>query len=360
VNELTASFRLVRGEFSLDVDFTAPGRGVTALFGPSGAGKTTVLRCAAGLERAAGRFIVDGVPWQDDGAGIRLPAHRRPVGVVFQDAGLFPHLSVRGNIAYGFDRVPAAERRLGFDEVVDWLGVEPLLKRRTSGLSGGEQQRIGIARALLCSPRLLLFDEPLASLDEPGRAEIMPYLEALPARLSIPILYVSHSLREVARLADHMIWLDAGRVRAVGPLRDVLTRLDLAAERRDDAGAVVDAVVAEDDAEFELSGLDSAFGRLWVPRLAHPVGDAVRVRLLARDVSLSLEAEVRSSILNCFPARVAELGASENGQVLVRLVSRVGDEPEVLLARITRKSCVELGLAPGTDVYARVKSVSLV
>ncbi len=215
---LRARFLITLGEFTLDVDVTAPARGVTALFGRSGAGKTTFLRCAAGLERAReGLFAVDGETWQDDVARRFVPTHRRRLGYVFQEPALFPHLTVRGNLEYGWHRVPARERRLAFDEVVALLGATPLLPRDPRELSGGERQRVAIARALLTSPRLLLMDEPLASLDATSRAEILPYLERVRDELALPILYVSHIREEVLRLADHVIVLDRGRVVASGP-----------------------------------------------------------------------------------------------------------------------------------------------
>jgi molybdate transport system ATP-binding protein len=223
VSELRARFRLTLGAFTLDVDVTAPARGVTALFGRSGAGKTTFLRCAAGLERARpGRFAVNGETWQDEGTRLFVPTHRRRVGYVFQEAALFPHLDVRGNLEYGWRRVPEAERRLAFDEVVALLGAAPLLPRDPRDLSGGERQRVALARALLTSPRLLLMDEPLASLDSTSRDEILPYLERVRDELALPLLYVSHVREEVRRLADHVVVLAEGRVVASGPGADAV------------------------------------------------------------------------------------------------------------------------------------------
>jgi len=360
VSELHARFALERVGFALDVDFQVPGRGVTAVFGPSGSGKTTLLRCVAGLERPrVGSFRVNGAVWQDESETF-VPAHRRPIGYVFQEASLFTHLSVRGNLEFGHRRVPRAERKVELATVIDWLGLAALLERGTTGLSGGERQRVAIARALATSPRLLLMDEPLASLDEASRREILPYLERLHEELEIPVLYVSHSLREVARLADHMLWLERGRVRGSGPLNELLARLDPSADPEDDTMAVLEARVAVHDVEFELTALESPCGRLWVPRLERPPGARVRVRILARDVSLSLDEEKRSSILNCFATRVLEIADSGPGQVLVYLAC--GDEPHDprLLARITRKSCSLIGLQPGARVFARVKGVSLV
>jgi len=356
--ELVFAFRLERRGFVLAVDLRVPARGVTALFGPSGCGKTTVLRCVAGLERAAGHCRLDGAVWQDDTRGLFLPTHRRPIGYVFQEPSLFPHLSVRRNLEYGFKRVPAAEQRVGFDEVVHLLGIRHLLGRATARLSGGERQRVAMARSLLTSPRLLLMDEPLAALDYRSKQEILPYLERLHDTLKIPVLYVSHSPEEVARLADHMVLLQEGQALASGPAAQVLTRLDLPLARGDEAAAVIDAVVSRHDEHYHLSEIDMAGGQLTMVRLDRPVGAKVRVRIHARDVSLDLQRPQQSSILNILPARV--LGIEEVGmaQVLVRLGAGEGGQTP-LLARITRRSSDALGLAPGMTVHAQVKSIAL-
>jgi molybdate transport system ATP-binding protein len=292
--------------------------------------------------------------WQDEDHF--LPPHRRPVGYVFQEASLFPHLSVRRNLEYGFKRVPSTRRKVTFEEAVRLLGVERLLDRPPDGLSGGERQRVAVARALLTSPRLLLMDEPLASLDSESKREIMPYLERLHDELDMPVLYVSHAPAEVARLADHLVLLESGRVRAVGQIGELLTRLDLAREHGAEAEAVVEATVAEHDEVHQLSYLDFAGGRFSVVRNTLPVGQKARLRVLARDVSITLEPQTGTSILNIFPARVDELAATGPAQMLVRL--DVAGTP--LLARITRKSAHVLALEPGKLVYAQVKTVALV
>jgi molybdate transport system ATP-binding protein len=350
-----ARFHLLRGDFLLDVDLELPGSGVTALFGPSGAGKTTLLRAVAGLERdPAGYCRVLGETWQDQGRF--LPPHRRPLGYVFQEASLFSHLSVRDNLAYGFRRVPAEQRRVGLGEVAALLGVEQLLARRPDTLSGGERQRVAIARALLTSPRLLLMDEPLAGLDRASKRDILPYLERLHDELAMPVLYVSHAADEVARLADHVVMLEAGRVRASDPIAEWLTRLDLASEQGDAAEAVIQAIVSGHDEEFHLSFLDFAGGRFCVARHGLPTGQPARLRVQARDVSLTLERQSGTSILNIFPATVDGLVEEGPGQVLVRL-DLGGD---YLLSRVTRKSATELGLQTGKAVYAQIKAVALV
>jgi len=356
MSALRAQFRLQRRGFELAADFEAPASGVTALFGPSGSGKTTLLRCIAGLEHAAqGRLDIDGECWQDEAQGVFLPVHRRRVGYMFQDARLLPHLTVRGNLEYGLARTPAGVRRIAFDQAVDWAGIGPLLERRTPGLSGGERSRVALARTLLTSPRLLLLDEPLAALDLAARAEILPYLERLNRELAIPMLYVSHTVDEVARLADFMVCLERGRVSASGPVQTLLTRLDLPLAHGDEAASVLDAVVAGLDREFHLAEIHFDGGRLQVADAGLAPGMPLRVQILARDVSLSLSAPQHTSILNILPARVVEIEADRPAQALIKLA--VGNA--ALLARITRKSVVQLGLQPGREVYAQVKSVAL-
>jgi len=353
---LTARFQLTLGDFRLDAAFEAPGRGVTALFGPSGSGKTTVLRCVAGLERVPGGYLaVNGSVWQDDQNGIFLPPHQRGLGYVFQEANLFLHLDVRRNLEYGWKRIPATERQVGFDQAVELVGIGPLLNRSPARLSGGERQRVAIARALLTSPRLLLMDEPLAALDLTSKAEILPYLERLHDELSIPVLYVSHSPDEVARLADFMVLMSKGKAVASGPLREMLARLDLPLAHGDEAGALVDTTVGAHDEAFHLSRLDFTGGSISVPHVSQPVSHPVRLRIHARDVSLALERPGQSSILNILPATVAEIADENPAQVLVKL--DCAGTP--LLAKITRKSCALLGLQPGMAIYAQVKSVAL-
>jgi len=352
---LRAHFRAGFGSFVLDAEFAAPGRGVTALFGPSGSGKTSLLRCIAGLERARGHLTINGERWQDDARGVFVPTHRRPLGYVFQEASLFPHLSVRGNLEYGWKRIASAERRVAFEQAVELLGIARLLDRSPTRLSGGERQRVAIARALLTSPRLLLMDEPLSALDQASKADILPYLERLHDELSIPVLYVSHLVDEVARLADYMVFLEQGRVRAAGPINELLTRLDLPLAHADESEALIDATVAAHDEEFQLTYVDFPGGRVSIARQPFPIGHPVRVRIRARDVSLTLERQEHTSILNIFPARVLDVADDTPSQVMVRLDAAGA----VLLARITRKSAAALGLERGARVYAQVKSVAL-
>ena len=348
---LKARFRLERRDFLLDAAFEVPGSGITALFGPSGSGKTTVLRCIAGLERAEGALTVGGDTWQDTGRF--LAPHRRAVGYVFQEASLFPHRTVAGNLRYGRDR--ARGGRLEISEVVALLGLEPLLAHRPHQLSGGQRQRVALGRALLAGPRLLLLDEPLSALDRASRAEILPYLERLRDELGLPAVHVSHSLEEVGRLADHLVLLEAGRVRGAGPLPEMATRLDLPIARTEEAEAVVQAEVTGHDPHYGLTYLRFGGGVLTVPRDDLAPGARVRVGLHARDISLALDRPERTSILNVLAATVTELGEDGPTGVLVRL--EAGGVP--LLARITRKSRDQLGLEPGTAVYAQIKSVAL-
>ncbi len=351
---IEARFQIDRGDFRLDVDLDIPGQGITALLGPSGCGKTTLLRAIAGLECCREGFLkVGDRVWQS--ARQFVPTHRRSLGYVFQEANLFAHLSVRGNLEYGLKRVPAAERKVSLSKVIELLGISHLLERGTDQLSGGERQRVAIARALAVSPGILLMDEPLSALDLARKQEIMPYLESLHGELDIPVLYVSHSADEVARLADHLVLLDSGRVKATGPIGRMLTRLDLPMAHGGDAEALVEAVVAGHDEDYELTYLDFPGGRFAVAHKALPNGRSVRLRIAARDVSLTMERQSGTSILNIFPATIDEINPTGGAQVTVRLLA--GGVP--LLSRVTRKSAALLGLEPGKKVYAQVKSVAL-
>ncbi|MGD1990762.1 MAG: molybdenum ABC transporter ATP-binding protein [Chromatiales bacterium] len=343
-----------REGFFLDINLRLPDRGITALFGPSGCGKTTLLRAIAGLEPGIrGRLKVAGQIWQDE--TLFLPAHKRPLGYVFQQPGLFPHLDVRRNLEYGMKRLPAVKRKVSIDDAVSLLGIFRLLDRRPDQLSGGEQQRVAIARALAVSPGILLMDEPLSALDEARRQEILPWLESLHDELDIPVLYVSHSRDEVARLADHLVLIEEGHARASGPIGELLTRLDLPLSRGGGAEALIEARVAGHDRDYGLTWLDFPGGRFSVVHSALEMGSPVRLRLLARDVSLTLEPQAGTSILNIFPATVDDLASDGDARVTVRLLA--GGVP--LLAQVTRKSADLLRLAPGKQVYAQAKSVAV-
>ncbi|MDP2111458.1 MAG: molybdenum ABC transporter ATP-binding protein [Thiobacillus sp.] len=346
---IRARFKLDYGNFSLDVDLDLPGRGIIALFGHSGSGKTTLLRAVAGLKHAPGGTLsINGDVWQD--AATFRPTHQRPLGYVFQEASLFPHLDVRANLEYGQKRVPQAQRRVSLEQAVAMLDIGHLLGRKPARLSGGERQRVGIARAHATSPRLLLMDEPLAALDHARKQEILPYLERLHDELDIPVLYVSHAPDEVARLADHIVVMEAGRAVASGPLTDTLARLDLPIRLGEDAGVVLDAVVAARDEAWHLAHMEFAGGRPWVRDYGLPVGHRARVRILARDVSLASAPTTGTSILNTLPA------LAHPALTLVKL--RIGESP--LLARLTRRSAHALELAPGQLLYAQIKAVALI
>ncbi|MDR3299373.1 MAG: molybdenum ABC transporter ATP-binding protein [Candidatus Accumulibacter sp.] len=351
-------FQLGYAGFSLDVDLRLPETGVTALFGPSGSGKTTLLRCIAGLERAPRGFLaVAGEVWQDEDQKRFLPTHQRPLGLVFQEASLFPHLSVRQNLEYGMKRAGNTDAA-GFDAMLRLLGIGALLERASGNLSGGERQRVAIARALLTRPRLLLMDEPLAALDLKRKQEILPYLERLHDELSIPVLYVSHAPNEVARLADYLVLIDNGRAVACGPLLETLARLDLSHAFGDDLGVVVEAVIAEHEADG-LTRLEFPGGKLYVSERDKPLGSRTRCRIDASDVSLALAAHGDSSILNVLSATVTAVSPlSTPGHALVQLRLH-GDGAPLLLARVTERSCHALGIAPGREVVAQIKAVAL-
>lgn len=345
-----------RPGFTLEADLQLPARGVTALFGPSGSGKTTLLRCMAGLDRPPeGLLSVQGEVWQ--GPGQWLAAHRRPIGYVFQDANLFPHLSVRDNLRFGLSRLRQQGRPADLQAAIELLGIEHLLQRMPAGLSGGERQRVGMARALAVQPRLLLMDEPLASLDLQRKQEVLPYLERLRDELALPMVYVSHAPDEVARLANHLVVMAAGRVVAQGPLADTLARTDLPIRLGEDTGVVLQGEVAERDAQWQLCRVAFAGGSLWARDAGLPVGRPVRLRVLARDVSLTTTQPQDTSITNVLPGVVADV-ADEAAHPSLAL-ARVQVGPAVIVARLTRRSVSLLALQPGQPVWVQIKSVAL-
>ena len=346
--------------FALEVDVTLAGRGITAIFGPSGCGKTTLLRAVAGLVRPVpGHITVNGDVWQNDADRTWRPTHQRPLGVVFQEASLFEHLSVQRNLDFGRRRVPAAERRVSLERAIELLGIAPLLARSPTGLSGGERQRVAVARALATSPRLLLMDEPLAALDAARKAELLPYFDRLQRELDIPVLYVTHSLDEVARLADEVLLLDAGRAIAHGPTAQLMTRMDLSLTQGDAASALIDGTLDSIDARYGLMNVRFAGGLLQcVPTPGAPArapGKRLRLRVQARDVSLTLGIADDTSILNVLPAVVRSIAQDGPAQHLVEL--DLGGS--TLLARITRKSSDALRLTPGQTVFAQIKGVAV-
>lgn len=357
--EILADLQVRYPGFDLDVSLALPGQGVSVLLGPSGCGKTTVLRCLAGLERARGRVQVNGQIWQDDAVQGRpfWPVHRRPIAYVFQEASLFAHLNVMANLAYGLKRIPTHERRVSMDDAVSLLGISHLMDRRPVGLSGGERQRVAIARALLTSPSLLLMDEPLSALDASRKAEILPYLERLNRELHLPMVYVTHALDEAARLADHLVLMQGGRVQASGQAEPLYSRLDLPLSHLDEAAAVLSAQVESHDSAHGLSHLRVGDGHaFWVRRCASAPGQVVKVRVLARDVSVSLSRVTDSSILNILPAVIDEIrfNGLDSATLKLSLAANVH-----LLARVTTRSCERLQLQVGMPVFAQVKGAAL-
>lgn len=344
-----------RDGFALEAAFAMPETGVTALFGPSGCGKSTILAAVAGLLRPdAGRIALGGAVLLDTARGVFVPPEARRCGVVFQDARLFPHLSVEGNLRYGLRRAPREAAGPAFDEVVDLLGLAPLLARRPAGLSGGERQRAALGRALLSRPRLLLMDEPLAALDTPRRAEVLPFLARLRDAARLPILYVTHALDEVDALADTLVLLEAGRVRAAGPLDALTARTDLPLARRRDGGVVLACAVLDHDAARGLSRLGFAGGAFVVPLRDDPPGTRLRLRLRARDVAVATRPPEGLSINNALPCTLIEVvPAGVPHEAFLRLDLN----GTVLLSRVMQDTVARLGLVPGMAVFALVKAV---
>jgi molybdate transport system ATP-binding protein len=367
---ITVRLKISFPAFTLDVDMVLPGTGVTALFGPSGSGKTTCLRAMAGLEhavalRSAARrnlVIVNGETWQDDSQGIFVPTHLRSLGYVFQEASLFSHLNVAQNLAFGQKRAARAtnaQQKTSLEpavkQAIDMLGIGHLLSRQPHTLSGGERQRVAIARALATRPRLLLMDEPLAALDAKRKAEVLPYLEKLHRELNIPILYVSHAMDEVARLADHLVLLDDGKLVASGPGADVMTRLDLPLAHGDAAGAVIAATVLSHDPGYHLTLVRFSGGDFTIPQQTLDVGQTLRIRVQARDVSLTSQRQTGTSIQNIVPATVTAMSSDAPGQVMVQLDAG----GSALLARVTARSVDAMALEVGKPLFAQVKGVAI-
>ena len=359
MNQIQASFTRTQGDFHLDANFNIPANGVIALYGPSGCGKTTILRCIAGLTRPQkGTLSIRGQVWQD--GKHFLPAHKRPVGYVFQEPSLFPHLSVNANLIFGQKRSSRNPGSLGFHAVVDLLALDNLLDRSPLKLSRGERQRVAIGRALLCEPQILLMDEPLNALDQASKNEILPFLERLHDKLSIPILYVSHELREIEQLADQMVLMEQGRVLASGALDKLLCDPSLPLARMPDAASVLLGEVRQVDARYGLSTLQLSGVEIIIPGIARPIGSKQRLRIKASDIALAKDhAPKGTSILNGPRARIKDV--QENGPFGMTVFLRLGPNGDgaPLLSRITRKSWDRLQLQKGDQVHALIKSVAL-
>ena len=351
--------KLKRSEsFCLDVSFPLHASGITVLFGPSGCGKTTILRSVAGLEKSAvGTVCVDGEKWQDSNAGLFLPTYRRPLGYVFQEASLFPHLTARENLRFGLRY--AAKRGMVSsreEEAVELLGLSGLLQHRPSELSGGEQQRVAIARALVLDPKILLMDEPLSALDWKRRQEIMPWIERIRDELTIPVLYVTHSAEEVVRLADYLVLMENGSITSSGKASELIDRVPAPVSVGDDIVSRLSGKVAEKDRQYGLLAVELDTGeKIWVEDSGIALGTSVRIEVLARDVSIALKPMADSSIQNALSAEVLEVKATGAAQATVRLA--IGNAR--VTGRVTRRAVDRLHLAPGLKVVVQMKSVSL-
>ena len=339
--------------FMLDANFSIPDRGITVVFGPSGSGKTTLLRAIAGLEKSDDGFLKIGDSVWQKGEDF-LATHKRQIGYVFQDAALFDHLDVKGNLNFVIKRAIGLKEDF-IESIHNLLEIKTLLNRKTTQLSGGERQRVAIARALLTNPKILLLDEPLSALDLKRKNEILPYLDSIHNDLEIPILYVTHSQDEMSRLADHLLLIEDGNIVGSGPVNDMLTRFDMPLSHGGDAVSIIEAEVLKRDSEFNLMHLDFLGGQFIVPDNGFPVQTKVRIRVVARDVSLTKSKQVDTSILNIFPAMVQEIVNEGKAQVMVRLQIK----ETILLACITRKSSYKLRLEKGSEVFVQVKSVAI-
>ena len=347
---------LSRRDFKLEVDLVLPAEGITVLFGPSGSGKTTLLRCVAGLEQAEGRVQVHHVTWLDSDHNLMVPTWKRDLGYVFQEASLFEHMNVRANLRYGIARTRQAGAEQALTAAVDLLGIAHLLDRSVQSLSGGERQRIAIARALATQPRILLLDEPLASLDAARRKDVIPWLERLHHELKIPLLYVTHSMEELTRLADHVVCLESGKVKVHGPMGDVLSNPEFAASVGMEAGAILHGVVDEKDDRFHLSGIDINGARLWLPQVDLSIGSHVRVHVHASDVSLTKTEPHESTIQNKLSVIIESVHDDVHP---ARCLVRVRHLQQHLLVRVTRKALATLEIGVGSSVWAQIKSVAL-
>ena len=353
---IRADITLKRGTFTLNADLILPSSGFSVLFGHSGSGKTTLLRCIAGLEKSQGQVMLGEEVWQTGKQF--LPVHKRPLAYVFQEASLFEHLTAGGNLSFAMKRARQSVTTSEKNNIIELLGIGHTLKRHPANLSGGERQRVAIARALLSKPRLLLMDEPLAALDEQRKQEILPYLESLRSEFSLPVIYVTHSVAEVARLADHLVAMKDGKVMAQGTLEQTLADPKFPLQLGEEAGVVLDTRVTAIDSQWHLAqfGVGNGFG-IWLRDDNHSIGKPARLRILARDVSLAVSPQTETSIQNALPCTVEGI-TDDNHPALALVKVRVGNTP--MLSRMTRRSVAHLDLKPGKAMWAQVKSAGLV
>jgi len=359
MSNLEARFQISYDEFNLEINLTVPTEGVTVIYGPSGCGKTTLLRCLAGLEKSENGYLKFGEKiWQDESNGIFIPPHQRSIGTVFQEARLFPHLSVRENLLYGLNRTLKEKRKIPVEQVVEILNLGHLLSRSLKGLSGGEQQRIAIGRAILTSPDLLIMDEPLANLDVQRKLEIIPFLLRLRDDLGLPIIYVSHSINEVLQLVDTIVVMKEGRKLVSGSINEVLSQTDLPGYFGQPlAGTVLETKVVQHDLSFNLTLVNFNGQSLYVPKQSASIGDGLRLLIRANDVSIVLERKnIRTSVLNILEARIVEISEADHGGYSINIKLDIGGP---LLATITKKSFTQLDLRPGQTIFAHIKAVKM-